>query len=184
MKNKERIARIAATASIIGLSAFSAAGCSKEAKTNETVVIPAHTETVILVPTTVTRTVTGTQISTTETPTKISEIPYTYKHINPGESAFVGNNDFIMGDVTLLTNQGEIDLFDNRPETDLIVDVQIPALVKFKYGGDIVTVINSADKLKQIENAKKEKLEADRSRGVNEVDVIRINNDWQRIQGR
>ena len=172
MNNKERqmVGKILTPVFLIGIAASSAA-CSE-----------AKTKTVTLPPSTTTE----TQISPIET-TETDENPYTFEHIDAGGSDLVGNDSFIMGDVVLIGANGEqTNLFDNKAETDLIVDVQssTPQEFYFKYGGDIRTVKNPANKAEQIQEARQEKLDADRSKGVNEVDIVIVNDGLQKVQGQ
>lgn len=105
---------------------------------------------------------------------------YTWKHINPGEFAYVEVNDFTIGDVFLIKNGGIVKLCDDKPETGLIVNVRTPSVMYFAYGGDVRTS-DPKNKVDEIVRAKKEMLTS----GIKVVDVIGINNTGaQKIQGK
>lgn len=103
---------------------------------------------------------TKTAIVTKEAPVQAPNAGTVYEnpkvipsHFEPGQSTIAGQNDIIIGDVTV----DGIKLYDDRADTALETDIETSyATVYFPYGGDKRTVTNPAIKAGEIEKARQE----------------------------
>jgi hypothetical protein len=94
-------------------------------------------------------------------PTTSPAPAFTYKHLESGETALVGEQDFSIGDVSI---NG---IFEGITNYALIVDFRIPATVMAPFGADILTPINLSDKNALIQwRANGEKLAHPKIKGV------------------